>query len=182
LGCVLEERDPFAWFGAWWEAERVPVVVATATADGRPSARAVVLEAFDRRGFVFFTHSTSRKARELAANPEAALVFLWEGRQVRVEGSVERVSDAENERHWERAEGKRALAAFEQSQPIGTRRELERRYEAVPEDPPRPCFWVGYRVVPRAIEFWHLHANDDVNDRVRFERRASGWLETRLQP
>jgi pyridoxamine 5'-phosphate oxidase len=179
---MTEEVDPVARFAGWWDDENVPVVVATATPDGRPSARTVVLDAFDERGFVFFTHSESPKARDLAANPRAALVFLWEGRQVRVEGDVERVSDGENERYWERAEAKRALAAFDQSQPAASRAELERRYEAVPDEPPRPPFWVGYRVMPQTIEFWQLSEADDVHDRFRFEHLPTGWAQTRLQP
>jgi pyridoxamine 5'-phosphate oxidase len=179
---MVERRDPIHEFAAWWDEEQVPVVVATATPEGRPSARAVVLEAFDADGFVFFTSSQSPKAHDLAANPHAALVFLWEGRQVRVEGAVERVSDDENERQWSRTEGKRALAAFEQSMPIKNRAELKRLYAQVPEDPPRPSFWVGYRVVPTVIEFWQLRPEDDVNDRFRFARTRAGWLCTLLQP
>jgi pyridoxamine 5'-phosphate oxidase len=179
---MVEAFDPLVRFGAWWHEEPVPVVIATATADGRPSARAVVLEEFDARGFVFFTHAGSPKARDLAANPRAALVFLWDGRQVRVEGEVERVPDDENDRHWRRAEAKRALAAFDQSRPVASRAELERRYRSVPEDPPRPAFWVGYRVVPETIEFWELSPEDDVNDRFRFDRIPGGWGQTRLQP
>ena len=179
---MAERRDPIQEFAAWWGDERVPVVVATATPDGRPSARAVVLEAFDADGFVFFTSSESPKAHDLAANPRAALVFLWEGRQVRIEGMVERVSDEENERQWNRMERKRPLAAFKQSAPVNDRVELERLYAQVPEDPPRPSFWVGYRVVPNAIELWELNPEDDVNDRFRFERDRAGWTCTRLQP
>ena len=179
---MAERSDPIELFAAWWNEERVAAVVATAAPDGRPSARAVVLEAFDEHGFVFFTSSQSPKARDLAANPRAALVFLWDARQVRVEGTVERVSDEENERQWERAERKRALAAFEQSMPIKSRAELERLYARVPENPPRPSFWVGYRVVPEAVELWELDPQDDVNDRFRFERGEAGWACTRLQP
>jgi pyridoxamine 5'-phosphate oxidase len=173
---------PLARIAAWWEEERVPVVVATATPDGAPSARAVVLERFGEDGFVFWTSSESRKGRELAANPRAALVLLWPGRQARVEGPVERVSDAENEEHWAGRDGKRQIAAFRQDAPVGSRAELEALVAAVPEEPPRPAFWVGYRVVPEAIELWE--ADDGfVHDRFRYVHSpGGGWTETRLQP
>jgi pyridoxamine 5'-phosphate oxidase len=173
--------DPFEQFAEWWQAERVPVVVATATPDGRPSARAVVLEHVDERGFVFWSSSESPKGRELAANPYAALVCLWDGRQARVEGRVEPVSDEENERHWAERDGKRELAAFRQSEPVGTRAELLGLLHEVPEEPPRPAFWVGYRVVPTRFDFW-LVDEDYVHDRFRYVPSAGGWQLTRLQP
>ena len=174
--------DPLQQFAAWWREEEVPVVVATATPDGRPSARAVQLEGFDERGFVFWSSAESRKGAELAANPRAALVFLWAGRQVRVEGRVERVSEGEDEQHWAgRTEGKLALAAFRQDAPAAGRDELERLVAAVPEDPPRPWFWVGYRVVPERYEFWEQEPQF-LHDRFRYERDGGGWMLQRLQP
>lgn len=174
--------DPLQQFAEWWRQEEVPVVVATATPEGVPSARAVVLEGFDERGFVFWSSAESRKGRELAANPRAALVVLWDGRQARVEGCVEQVSEAENEEHWAAREGKRQLAAFRQDAPVGSREELERLVDETPEDPPRPAFWVGYRLVPSRYEFW-TQDPDFVHD--RFEYTASdggGWSRRRLQP
>ncbi len=160
----------------------MPVVVASATADGRPSARAVALERFDERGFVFWSSVESRKGRELAANPRAALVFLWGGRQVRVEGRVEPVSDAENQAHWAGREEKRQIAAFRQDEPIGSREALEELVERTPADPPRPAFWVGYRVVPELYDFWEADENF-VHDRFRYLPAAGGgWTATRLQP
>jgi len=175
-------NDPLAVFAAWWADERVPVVVATATPDGRPSARAVVLEEHGERGFVFWTSSESRKGRELAANARAALVFVWSGRQLRVEGPVEPVSDAENEAHWAGREARRQIAAFRQDDPVGSRAELEALVAAMPEEPPRPGFWVGYRVAPEAIETWEAR-DDFVHDRFRYAPSdGGGWTQTRLQP
>jgi pyridoxamine 5'-phosphate oxidase len=174
--------DPLERFADWWRAEQVPVVVATASPDGRPAARAVVLERFDERGFVFWSSSESRKGRDLAANPRAALVFVWSGRQVRVEGAVEPVTPAENGAHWAECEAKRQIAAFRQDEPVGSRAELEALVAAVPEDPPRPDFWIGYRVVPELVELWEAR-DDFVHDRFRYTRSgAGGWTETRLQP
>jgi pyridoxamine 5'-phosphate oxidase len=173
--------DPVAQFREWWDVEQVPVVVATASPDGRPSARAVVLEHVDERGFVFWSSSESPKGRQLAANPQAALVFLWDGRQARVEGRVEPVSEEENERHWADREGKRQLAAFRQSEPVGSRDELLELLDVVPEEPPRPAFWVGYRVVPELYDFWLVDA-DYVHDRFRYFPSEGGWTLTRLQP
>ena len=173
--------DPLDQLRAWWDDEQVPVVVATATPDGRPSARAVVLERLDERGLAFWTSAESPKGRQLAGNPRAALVFLWDGRQARVEGRVERVSAEENERHWRERHGKRQLAAFRQSEPIGSREELEALLERVPAEPPRPDFWVGYRVVPELYDFWVADAGF-VHDRFRYERDGEGWARRRLQP
>jgi pyridoxamine 5'-phosphate oxidase len=171
------DHDPFRQFAAWWADEEVPMVLAT---DG-PAARAVVLENFDERGFCFWTSSESPTGEQLAAQPRAALVWLWDGRQARVEGAVERVSDEENERHWREREGKRQLAAFRQSEPVRDRDELETKLATVPEDPPRPSFWVGYRVVPERFEFW-IEDDDYVHDRFEYTRDAGAWRRRRLQP
>ena len=169
-------------FADWWRQGEVPVIVATATPEGEPTARAVKLELFDERGFVFWSSSDSPKGKQLAENPRAALVFLWgTQRQVRVEGPVERVRDDENERHWRERPGKRAIAAFRQSEPIRDRSELEQLVQAVAFDPPRPLFWVGYRVVPERVEFWE-HEEGFVHDRFRFTRDGDSWVHNRLQP
>jgi pyridoxamine 5'-phosphate oxidase len=176
------QDDPLRLFEDWWREEPVPLVLATASPDGAPSARAVVLEHFDRRGFVFWTSSESRKGRELALNPRAALVFLWERRrQLRVEGRVELVPEAENERHWSEREGKRQIAAFRQGTPVADREELQALAARTPADPPRPPFWVGYRVVPEAIEIW-VADEGFLHDRFRYEVDGDGWRRTRLQP
>lgn len=159
----------------------MPCVVATASPDGRPSARAVVVEHADARGFVFWSSAESPKGRDLAANPRAALVFLWTGRQVRVEGRVETVGDDENARHWQERDGKRQLAAFRQSEPVASRAALEALLERVPDEPERPPFWIGYRVVPDLVDIW---VEDDgyVHDRFRYARTPHGWDVQRLQP
>ena len=146
-----------------------------------PAARAVVLEHFDERGFCFWTSAESPTGRQLATRPRAALVWLWDGRQARIEGSVERVSDEENERHWAGREGKRQLAAFDQSEPVESREVLLAMLDAVPDEPERPSFWVGYRVVPERFEFWVVD-EDFVHDRFEYVRDGDGWLKRRLQP
>lgn len=171
------DEDPFRVFAAWWREQNVPMVLATAG----PAARAVVLEEFDDRGFVFWTSSESPKGRALAADPRAALVWLWEGRQARVEGRVEPVSDEEDERHWRQREGKRELAAFRQSEPVESREALLDRVAAVPEAPERPPFWRGYRVVAERFEFWTAR-EDYVHDRFEYVRSGDGWSRRRLQP
>jgi pyridoxamine 5'-phosphate oxidase len=173
--------DPLRRFAQWWHDDRVPVVLATTSPDGKPSARAVVLEEVDERGVAFWTSAESPTGRQLAANPRVALVALWDGRQTRLEGTVQRVSDEENARHWEAREGKRQLVAFRQSEPVGSREELEALVERVPDDPPRPDFWVGYRVVPDLVEYW-CEDDDYVHDRVRHTRSGDGWRAERLQP
>jgi pyridoxamine 5'-phosphate oxidase len=159
----------------------VPAVVATATRNGNPSARAVVVEHADERGFAFWSSSESPLGRELAANPRAALVFLWDGRQARVEGRVELASEDENDRHWQQREGKRQLAAFRQSEPVESREELERLVCEQPDEPPRPSFWIGYRVVPDRVELWSEDENY-VHDRFSYTREDGEWRVGRLQP
>jgi pyridoxamine 5'-phosphate oxidase len=171
------DDDPYRVFAAWWAGQIVPMVLATAG----PTARAVVLEGFDERGFLFWTSAESPKARALAADPRAALVWLWDGRQARVEGRVEPVSEEENERHWEQREGKRQLAAFRQSEPVESRAALLERLAAVPETPERPLSWRGYRVVPDRFEFW-IADEDFVHDRFEYMRSGDEWRRRRLQP
>ena len=189
--------DPLEIFQRWWrEAEQAgillpeAVTLATATPDGRPSARLVLLKAVSERGFVFFTNYGSRKSLELAANPHAALAFHWAmlQRQVRVEGRVERVSEGESAAYFaSRPRGSQVGAwASRQSQPIGDRSDLEAqvaevkaRFGAGPV--PLPPFWGGFRLVPERIEFWQGRA-DRLHDRVRHTRTAEGWRAERLQP
>jgi pyridoxamine 5'-phosphate oxidase len=190
------DPDPIAQFRAWLEeaASASPgadsMTLATASADGRPSARVVLLRGVDERGFVFFTNRRSRKGDDLAANPQAALVFHWWplGRQVRVEGDVEDVSPDESEAYWRtRPLGSRIAAwASPQSQPIADRAALDDAFGAVRRrfdrrDVPLPPFWGGYRVVPRSLEFW-LHRDDRLHDRVRYTRSGERWLRERLAP
>src|SRR4051794_6211826 len=154
------------------------MVVATAG----PTARAVVLEQFDERGFVFWTSSESPKGRALAADPGVALVWLWDGRQVRVEGRVEPVSAEEDERHWQQRDGKRPLAAFRQSEPVESREELLERLAAVPDAPERPPFWRGYRVLPERSEEHTSELQSPVHlvCRLLLEKKKNNTYESRM--
>ena len=192
------DADPIARFEAWMAeaAKSEPndadaVCLATATPDGRPSARMVLLKGVDPRGFVFYTNLESRKGEELAANPFAALCFHWKSmaRSVRVEGKVERVSDAEADAYYaSRARGSRIGAwASRQSRPLEGRFALEK---AVAEytmrfgigEIPRPPFWSGFRVLPRRIEFWR-DMPFRLHDRQVFHREGeTGWRLEALYP
>ncbi len=196
----MDERDldpdPMVAFRAWFrEAEdAVPradaMTLATATADGRPSARVVLLRALDERGFVFFTNRESRKGIELLENPHAALVFHWWelGRQVRIEGVVEEVDSAGSESYWDTRPRESRIAAWTspQSRPIRERAELDRLYAEADArfgeaDIPLPPFWGGYRVVPEKLEFW-THRENRLHDRIRYERTGASWRRERLAP
>jgi len=190
--------DPLQAFAHWFaEASgvgiRLPEAVALATASdaGAPSARMVLLKSFDEDGFVFFTNYESRKARELATNPRAALLFYWDplGRQVRIDGLVAKVSQEESEAYFSsRAPGSRLSAlASRQSEVIASRAELEARVstlrdELAGKDVPFPSSWGGYRLTPVEYEFWQ-HRDDRLHDRLRYRPSESGgWLLERLQP
>jgi pyridoxamine 5'-phosphate oxidase len=197
---LLEEEvdpDPIRQFLAWFDeasqsgaAESNAMALATAAPDGRPSVRMVLLRGVDERGFAFFTNYESRKARELEANPQAALVFFWHEleRQVRVEGRVERVSGKESDLYFEsRPKGARIGAwASPQSEVVASRGVLDARFDALeslyPEEAiPRPANWGGYRVVPDTVEFWQGRPNR-LHDRLRYTRQERGWLIERLAP
>ena len=188
--------DPLVALERWLrEAESAAarpdaMTLATASPDGRPSARVVLLRGLDQRGLTFFTNRTSRKALELERNPHAAVVLHWteQGRQVRVEGSVERVSDEESRAYWQTRPRGSQLAAWAspQSQALADRAALDALYaEATARfegaEVPLPAFWGGYRVVPEAIEFW-THRDDRLHDRIRYERTGDRWSRTRLAP
>ena len=191
------DPDPLRQFHVWFEAARdagieVPeaMALATSTPDGRPSARMVLLKGADERGFAFFTNRESRKGGELAANPHAALLFHWRplGRQVRVEGRVEPISDEESEVYFDTRPLPSRIAAWAspQSRPLADRAELERLYaEAAARFPdahvPLPPHWGGYRVVPDTYEFWQ-HGEDRLHDRIRYERDGDVWKTERLAP
>jgi pyridoxamine 5'-phosphate oxidase len=159
------------------------MVLATATADGRPSARMLLLKAADERGFTFFSNYESRKGQELASNPYAALLFRTPDRQVRVEGRVERLPADESDAYWATrpAASRRSAAASHQSQPIDSRTELEAAVAAQPAEPQRPPHWGGYRLTPEVYEFW-LHRDDRLHERHLFRRRGGGWQVVLLQP
>jgi len=179
--------DPLAWFRAWHDAAGVDVpeamALATASADGAPSVRMVLLKEADERGFVFFTNYESRKGRELAENPRAALLFHWPGRQVRVEGAVERLPAGESDAYWAtRPAGSRAsAAASRQSAVLTSREELERAAAAQPPDPARPPHWGGFLLRPERWEFWE-HRDDRLHDRTRVRRDGEGWVSELLYP
>jgi pyridoxamine 5'-phosphate oxidase len=175
---------PFELFEEWWAEGEVPVALATATPDGRPSVRMVLLKSYGEDGFTFFSSYESRKGQELAANPRAALLLHRPGQQVRIEGRVERVPAAESDEYWASrpADSRRSAAASRQSEPIASRAELEARVAAQPDEPPRPEWWGGYRLVPERFEFWG-HRDDRLHDRLVFRLEpARGWVTERLQP
>ena len=169
--------------------DETPMTLATVDPDGAPSARIVLLRGVDERGLRFFTNYDSAKARDLAANPRAALLFHWPpGRQVRTRGPVTRVGEEESDAYWAtRPRGSQLGAwASRQSEVIAGRAELERRLAEVTarfqEAVPRPPFWGGYRVAPETIEFWH-HRDDRLHDRLRYRRADDGrWVVERLSP
>ena len=189
--------DPLEQFRRWFAeagaAVEVPeaMALATATAEGAPSVRMVLLKGFDERGLVFYSHHTSRKGRELEANPQAALLFHWSplGRQVRVEGRAERVSPEDSDAYFAtRPRGAQLGAlASRQSDPLESRTELDERLAELESglgegSVPRPPTWGGFRLVPEAWEFWQ-HRASRLHDRFRYERASSGgWRIDRLFP
>jgi len=196
----MDERDlgddPIARLQAWLEDAHAAVpqpdamTLATADANGRPSARIVLLRGVDERGLVFFTNRASRKGDELRENPRAAVVLHWWelGRQVRAEGDIVQVADAESAAYWHTRPRASQLAgwASPQSQPLAERSDLdarvaeaERRFHE--SEVPLPAFWGGYRLVPDTIEFWS-HRDDRLHDRIRFSRSDAGWRRDRLAP
>lgn len=186
--------DPVALFREWFDAARaagveVPeaMTLATADAEGRPSARMLLLKSADEDGFAFFSGYESRKGRELAQNPRAALVFYWRelGRQVRVEGPVRKLPAEESDAYWQTrpVRSRAAAAASRQSEPIASREELEAEFEQqlALGEPPRPERWGGYVLEPDAIEFWH-HRDDRLHERTRYTRAREGWRQELLAP
>lgn len=189
-------RDPFEQFETWFEeAQRVvrmPEAVALATVgiDLRPSLRMVLARAWDERGFVFYTDYRSRKSSEIDANPQAAMLFWWEplGRQVRIEGWIERISEAESDRYFStRPRGSQVAAHTSlQSHPIESRETLEARFSELRQvfegvEVPRPEWWGGFRLRPERMEFWQ-QGEDRLHDRILFTVSPAGWSTERLQP
>jgi pyridoxamine 5'-phosphate oxidase len=195
------DPDPLRQFQRWFRQAQeagVPVpeatALATATPDARPSARMVLLKQADERGFGFHTNYESRKGDELSANPHAALLFHWQppkpspGRQVRVEGTVERIAATESEEYFQTRPYASRLAAWAspQSRPLANREELERLFAGAEErfrgqEVPVPPHWGGFRLVPEAYEFWE-HGDDRLHDRVRYVREGDVWRRFRLAP
>jgi pyridoxamine 5'-phosphate oxidase len=185
------DPEPLKQFREWYaEAGNDAVALATATRDGWPSARMVLLKGADERGFVFHSSYESRKARELAESPRAALLFYWHdlGRQVRVEGDVEQVDRGESETYFKTRPRGGQLAAWtsSQSEPIGTRDELEERFAELErafegDEVPLPPHWGGFRLVPETYEFWQ-HRENRLHDRFRYRRNRDDWVIERLSP
>jgi pyridoxamine 5'-phosphate oxidase len=193
---AIAEIEPFEPFRRWFteaqqhEAAADAMILATASPDGRPSARAVLLKGFDERGFVFYTNFESRKADELQENPHAALCFHWkpQQRQLRIEGRIEEVSATEADAYFSSRARVSQIGAWasDQSRPLSSRAELEhrvdefaRRFADAPV--PRPPSWSGFRVVPQRIEFWQERPYR-LHDRIVFTREGGGWLKARLFP
>jgi len=198
----LREQDapahPLALFSQWYEQaqnlslhEPQAMTLATSTPDGKPSARVVLLKAYDERGFVFFTNYHSRKGQELTDNPQAALLFYWDAmaRQVRIEGSISQLAADESDAYFDSRPRNSRIGALAspQSQVIASREVLDRRFAELAQtlseqDIRRPSHWGGYRLRPNRIEFWQ-GLPDRLHDRLRYRRDNQGkWLLERLAP
>jgi pyridoxamine 5'-phosphate oxidase len=188
--------DPIALFRVWMAKavetevnDPEAVALATATTDGVPSARMVLMKRVDERGFSFYTNAESRKGRELAANPRAAMCFHWktQRRQVRVEGTVRELpgDDADAYFHSRGRRSQIGALASAQSRPLASRADLEAKArelaELYPGEVPRPEYWRGYCLEPKRIEFWQ-QGNDRLHDRIVFARDSDGWSKARLFP
>ena len=189
--------DPFALFDIWFAEARASepnepeaMALATAGADGQPSVRMVLLKAHGAEGFTFYTHEKSAKGEDLAENPRAALLFHWKSlcRQVRIEGRVERVSDAEADAYFATRSRDAQIGAWasDQSRPLDSRGTFDARYEQEKQrfegqEVPRPRTWGGYRVVPDRIEFWTAREHR-LHERRLFTRKGEGWSEGLLYP
>ena len=195
---VVPHGDPIALFKAWYDEARTTelndsnaMALATATPEGLPSVRMALLKGYGPDGFVFYTNGLSRKGREIAANPNVALLFHWKSlrRQIRIEGHLQPVTAEEADAyfHSRARDSQLGAVASDQSAPLDSRETFLARYESVRDrfdgkDVERPGHWGGYRVIPAAMEFWHDRAHR-LHERRRFERGADGdWSSTLLYP
>jgi pyridoxamine 5'-phosphate oxidase len=196
-GDFTESTEPFELFSAWFDEARASepndpnaMALATVDADGLPDVRMVLMNGRSPEGFVFYSHINSAKGRELAANPNAALLFHWKSlrRQIRVRGPVTPVSDAEADAYFASRPKQAQIGAWasKQSQPLESRLAFEKaialnaaKYAIC--DVPRPPGWSGWRIVPQTMEFWHDRPFR-LHDRIVFEREGNGWTKTRLYP
>lgn len=189
--------DPFALFNAWFAEAQASepnqpeaMAVATATADGRPSVRMLLMKKYGPQGFTFFTHDDSRKGEEIASNPNLALLFYWKslGRQIRIEGAVHKIDAAEADNYFATRDRDAQIGAWasDQSRSYASPAEFEARYEEMRRkfegmEVPRPQDWSGYRVVPERIEFWTERPHR-LHYRRLFQRSSDGWSEELLYP
>jgi len=177
--------DPLEQLRAWLDTD--VIALATASAAGAPSVRMVLLKDVDEQGFLFFTSYTGRKGRELAENPRAAILVHMPGRQIRVEGQVEKTPGAVSDAYWAtRPRGSQITASISsQSEPVESREELEARFTQFdtthPGEIPRPAHWGGFRLIPETYEFWE-HEENRLHDRIRYRRDGESWTVERLQP
>jgi pyridoxamine 5'-phosphate oxidase len=178
-------HDPLEQLQAWLDTD--VIALATASPDGAPSVRMVLLKEADEHGFLFFTSYTGRKGRELAENPRAAILVHTPGRQIRVEGRVEKTPEAVSDAYWAtRPRGSQITASISnQSEPVESREELEARFAQFdtthPGEIPRPAHWGGFRLIPETYEFWE-HDENRLHDRIRYRRDGESWTVERLQP
>jgi len=197
---TLDERDvaqdPVDQFGRWFDEalraelpEPNAMVLATASAQGQPTARTVLLKGFDRRGFVFFTNYDSRKGSEMHENPRACLLFVWLEleRQIRIEGVVEKTSALESDEYFRSRPLDSRLGAWAspQSRPMRDRLAIEERFDEARrthgDHPQRPPYWGGYRLVPDALEFWQGRESR-LHDRIQYRLDNARWVTARLAP